>query len=536
MKRREFLQGTLTAGLGLPLVPRASGAAVSPPPSRRVRQSFELEEATVHLLQDGMTSGKWTARGITEQYLARIAAVDRNGPSLNSVIETNPDALEIAERLDQERSARGPRGPLHGVPVLVKDNLDSGDRMVTTAGSLALAGSAAPRDSTVVERLRTAGAVLLGKTNLSEWANYRSISSTSGWSGRGGLTRNPYILDHNACGSSSGSGAAGAASLAAITIGTETDGSVVCPSSICGLVGIKPTVGLVSRAGIIPISATQDTAGPMCRTVTDAALVLAAIQGADPRDAATRAIGGRAMTGYASMLRPDGLKGARLGIARRGFGLPPSVDAVLGEAIAALRQHGAVIIDPVEIPNVEKLGDPETLILDYEFKAGIAAYLATRGPGFPLKTLADLIAFNSANQAKEMPWFGQEIFERSVKCGPLTDPKYRSALAACRLYSRTRGIDGIMARHRLNALVAITAGPSWPTDLVNGDRYTGGCSSPAAVAGYPHVTVPAGWLHGLPIGLSFFGKAWSEGPLLGYAYAFEQATSQRRAPRFLPAL
>jgi amidase len=538
MKRREFLQGTFAAGVALPMVPRLSapanaGPAAAPAP---LPQSFELEEATVATLQEGMTSGRWTARSITEQYLRRIASVDRAGPSINSVIELNPDALDIADRLDQERKTKGPRGPLHGVPVLVKDNLDSGDRMATTAGSLALAGSNAPRDSTVVERLRNAGAVLLGKTNLSEWANYRSTTSTSGWTGRGGLTRNPYILDHNACGSSSGSGAAAAASLAAITIGTETDGSVVCPSSICGLVGIKPTVGLVSRAGIIPISATQDTAGPMCRTVTDAALVLAAIQGADPRDSATRAAGARAPGGYVDQLRPDGLKGARLGVVRKGFGLPSSVDPVLAEAIAALKHAGAVIVDPADIPHIAKLSDPETLILDFEFKAGIAAYLATRGPGFPMKTLADLIAFNSANHEKEMPWFGQEIFERSVKKGPLTDPKYRAAVATCRRLSRTEGIDAVMAAHRLDALIGITAGPSWPTDLVNGDRYTGGSSTPAAVAGYPHVTVPAGWVHGLPIGLSFFGKAWSEGTLIRYAFAFEQATKARRAPQFLPAL
>jgi amidase len=388
----------------------------------------------------------------------------------------------------------------------------------------------------VVERLSKAGAVLLGKTNLSEWANYRSTNSTSGWTGRGGLTRNPYILTHNACGSSSGSGAAAAASLAAITIGTETDGSVVCPSSINGVVGIKPTVGLVSRAGIIPISATQDTAGPMCRTVTDAAHVLAAIQGADPRDAATRAISRHVPTDYASMLTPDGLKGVRLGIVHKGFGLPASVDPILAEAIAALKQQGAVLVDPAEIPHIDKLGEPEGLILDFEFKAGIAAYLASRGPGFPMKSLADLIAFNNANRAREMPWFGQEIFERSVKCGPLTDPKYLAAVATCRRLSRAEGIDAVMATHRLDALVGITAGPSWPTDLINGDRYTGGNSSPAAVAGYPHVTVPAGWVHGLPIGLSFFGKAWSEGPLLRYAYAFEQATKARRAPQFLPAV
>ncbi|HEU5217537.1 MAG TPA: amidase [Gemmatimonadales bacterium] len=537
MKRREFLQGSLTAGAAIPLAARGtrSGSPV-PSTSAPLSQPFELEEATVATLREGMVSGKWTARSITEQYLARIASIDRAGPMLNAVIELNPEAPAIADRLDQERQTRGPRSPLHGIPVLVKDNLDSGDRMETTAGSLALAGSSAPKDSTVVERLRNAGAVLLGKTNLSEWANYRSTNSTSGWSGRGGLTKHPYVLDRNACGSSSGSGTAGAASLAAITIGTETDGSVVCPSSINGLVGIKPTVGLVSRAGIIPISATQDTAGPMCRTVTDAALVLTAIQGADPRDPATRAIGTRRLPDYATTLRPDGLKGVRLGIARHGFGLPSNVEPVLTEAIAALKALGAVIVDPAEIPNVDKLGDPEGVILDFEFKAGIAAYLASRGPGFPMKTLADLIAFNTANHAKEMPWFGQEIFERSVKKGPLTDPKYLAAVAACRRLSRAQGIDAIMARHKLDALVALTAGASWPTDLVNGDRYTGGCSTPAAVAGYPHVTVPGGWLHGLPVGLSFFGTAWSEGPLLRYAFAFEQATRHRRPPQFLPAL
>jgi amidase len=537
MERREFLQTAVAAGVAArapygPDVPSSVGPAVRP----AAAQAFELEEATIAALQEGMASGRWTARGLTAQYLARIAAVDRAGPSINSVLEINPDALDIADRLDQERKAQGSRGPLHGIPVLVKDNLDSGDRMATTAGSLALAGSSAPRDATVVERLRKAGAVLLGKTNLSEWANYRSTNSTSGWTGRGGLTRNPYLLDHNACGSSSGSGAAAAASLAAITIGTETDGSVVCPSSINGLVGIKPTVGLVSRAGIIPISATQDTAGPMCRTVTDAALLLAAIQGADPRDPATKAIGSHVMADYTAALRPDGLKGVRLGVVHKGFGLPPNVDPVLAEALAALKHQGAVIIDPVEIPHIDKLGDPETLILDFEFKAGIAAYLASRGPDFPMKTLADLIAFNNANSAREMPWFGQEIFERAVKRGPLTDPKYLAAVATCRRLSRALGIDAVMTTHRLDALIGITAGASWPTDLVNGDRYTGGSSSPAAVAGYPHVTVPAGMVHGLPIGLSFFGRAWTEAALIRYAFAFEQATRARRAPQFLPAL
>jgi len=537
MKRRDFLGSTLATGVGIPLI---AGASIRPPvlPSSRPPdlQAFELDEATIASLQEGMASGRWTSRSITERYLSRIAAVDKAGPTLNSIIELNPDALSIADQLDRERregKLRG-RGALHGIPVLVKDNLDTGDRMATTAGSLALSGSTAQRDATVVERLRAAGAVLLGKTNLSEWANFRSTTSTSGWSGRGGLTKNPYILDRNACGSSSGSGSAAAANLAAITIGTETDGSIVCPASICGLVGIKPTVGLVSRAGIIPISATQDTAGPMCRTVADAAAVLAAIQGADPRDPATRAGTEHPLAGLT--LARDALRGARLGIARQGFALPSSVEPVLAEAIAALKQEGAVIVDPAEIPGVAKLGDPEFDVLLYEFKAGIAEYLATRGSAVAMKTLADLIAFNTNAREKEMPWFAQEIFERAEKKGGLTTPAYRRALATCRGLSRGQGIDLVMARHRLDAIVAVTAGPSWPTDLVNGDRYTGGCSTPAAVAGYPHVTVPGGWVRGLPIGISFFGKAWSEARLIRFSYAFEQATRQRRPPQFLPTV
>lgn len=531
MDRREFLQSTVAAG-GVARLPVLKGA---PPPISAAQAAFELEEATVQALSDGMRSGRWTARGIAEQYLGRIEAVDKRGPVLNSVIELNPDALMIADALDEERKAKGPRGPLHGIPVLVKDNLDSGDRMQTTAGSLALAGTPAPKDSTVVARLRAAGAVLLGKTNLSEWANYRSTNSTSGWSGRGGLTRHPYLLDRNACGSSSGSGTAAAANLAAITIGTETDGSVVCPASICGLVGIKPTIGLVSRAGIIPISATQDSAGPMCRTVADAAAVLAAIQGSDPRDRATSKAEAH-RSDYADSLQATSLAGTRLGIARKGFGLPSNVEPVLGEAIAALKELGALIIDPAEVPNVEKLGDPELVVLDFEFKAGLAAYFAARGGSSPVKTLAEVIAFNTAHSDREMPWFGQEIMERSVKCGPLTDPKFRTALLTCRRLSRGLGIDAMMARHRLDAVVAITAGLSWPTDLVNGDRYTGGCSTPPAVAGYPHVTVPAGLVHELPVGVSFFGRGWSEAVLIRIAAAFERATKARRPPRFLPAL
>jgi amidase len=533
MDRRDFLHSAALLGAARAL---PAGGVASRALLPAAAQSFELDEATIASLSLDMASGKRTARGITEQYLARIAAIDKAGPTLNSVIELNPDALRIADRLDAERRERGPRGPLHGVPVLVKDNLDSGDQMRTTAGSLALADSRASQDSTVVANLRRAGAVLLGKTNLSEWANYRSTSSTSGWSGRGGLTRNPYVLDRNACGSSSGSGAAGAANLATVTIGTETDGSITCPASICALVGIKPTVGLVSRAGIIPISATQDTAGPMCRTVRDAALVLEAIQGVDPRDPATRRSEGHSETRYADTLRRGALKGVRLGVARKGFGLPGSVDPVLADAIAALKSLGAVIVDPAEVPNAEKLGDPEIVVLDFEFKAGLDAYLGDRGQGSGVRTLADVIAFNLRNRDREMPWFGQEIFERAVKKGPLTDPVYRKALARCRQLSRGLGIDAVMSRLRLDALIAITAGPTWPTDLVNGDRYTGGATSPAAVAGYPHVTVPAGWVHGLPIGLSFFGRAWSEGMLIGMAYDFEQEVNARKVPAFLPSV
>jgi len=532
MDRREFLLSSAAAGFAAR--PRASA---TPATGRSpAAQSFELDEITIAQLQEGMGSGRWTARGIAEQYLARIEAIDRAGPRLNSVIELNPEALAIAEQLDAERKAKGPRGPLHGIPVLVKDNLDTGDRMQTTAGSLALVGTPALRDATVVARLREAGAVLLGKTNLSEWANYRSTRSTSGWSGRGGLTRNPYVLDRNACGSSSGSGAAAAANLAAVAIGTETDGSVVCPASICGLVGIKPTVGLVSRAGIIPISATQDTAGPMCRSVADAAAVLWAIHGYDARDPATVPLRQRSFTDWSRELRPEALRGARLGVARKGFGLPDSVEPILGEALAALQRLGAVLIDPAEIPNLGKLDGPETVVLDYEFKAGLAAYLASRGPRFPVRSLADLIAYNAAQRDRELPWFGQEIFERAERRGPLTAAEYRRALASCGRLVRGLGIDALLAQHRLDAVVAITAGPSWPSDLVNGDRYTGGCSTPAAVAGYPHVTVPAGLVHGLPIGLSFFGPAWSEARLIRFAYAYEQETRQRRPPQFLPTL
>jgi len=483
-----------------------------------------------------MARGELTSRALTERYLQRIAAMDRHGPAINAVIELNPDAAAIAEQRDAERKAGTVRGPLHGIPVLIKDNIDSADRMRTTAGSLALADSTPLQDAFIVQRLRQAGAVLLGKTNLSEWANYRSTRSTSGWTGRGGLTRNPYVLDRNTSGSSSGTGAGIAADFATVGIGTETDGSIISPSAICGLVGIKPTVGLWSRAGIIPISASQDTAGPMARTVADAAALLGALVGVDARDAATATSAGRSVADYSAFLKAGGLKGARIGVARAQAGFNPDVDRVFEEAIAALKYAGAVIIDPASLPTPAQLGRAETLVLDYEFKAGLNAYLASRGPTVAVKSLAELIAWNERESAREMPWFGQEIFVRSQTCGPLSDKKYLDARATCLRLTRKDGIDAVMTKHRLDALILPSNQPAWTTDLLNGDHFTGGDTTYASVAGYPSITVPMGMVHQLPVGLSFIGRAWSEGPLLAFAYAFEQATRARRAPGYAATL
>jgi len=425
---------------------------------------------------------------------------------------------------------------LHGIPVLVKDNIDTADRMATTAGSLALAGSSASRDAFIVERLRAAGAIIIGKTNLSEWANFRSTRSSSGWSARGGQTRNPYVLDRNPCGSSSGTGAAIAANLATIGVGTETDGSIICPSALCGLVGIKPTVGLVSRSGIIPISATQDTAGPMARTVTDAALLLGVLAGVDSRDPATAASAGRGRADYTTALRPDALRGSRIGVARNMAGFHPLVDAAFNEAVAALRSAGAIIVDPADVPTVGKYDDAELEVLLFEFKDGVNAYLARRGATARVRSLEALIAYNVENAAREMPWFGQELFEQAQAKGTLSDPKYLAALASCRRLSRDDGLDAVMGQHRLDAIVAPSNGPSWPTDLVNGDRFTGGNSSVAAVAGYPSITVPMGFVHELPLGISFIGGAWSDAKLIGLAFSFEVATRARRAPKYLPTI
>jgi amidase len=533
MYRREFLRIAAlnsAAAIAHPAPARPADRAGSPIHARRF-EPFALEEVTIAELQSAMKSGKLTAVSIAKKYLTRIEEVDRRGPALRAVIEINPDALTIARALDQERKTSGPRGPLHGIPVLLKDNLGTNDRMTTTAGSLALSGSVPPRDSFVAEKLREAGAVILGKTNLSEWANFRSRRSTSGWSGRGGQTRNPYALDRNPSGSSSGSAVAVAANLCAVAIGTETDGSILSPSSFNGIVGIKPTLGLVSRSGIIPIAHSQDTAGPMARTVADAVLLL----GQDPRDRATDGSVGNAHRDYTPFLDPDGLRGARLGVARKFFGTHEAADEQMNAAIAAMKQLGATVVDPADLPSHGKFGDSEFEVLLYEFKADLNTYLAGLGAAAPVRTLHDVIEFNERSREKEMPYFGQDILVKAEAKGPLTEKAYRDALEKNRRLSRDEGIDAVLNQHQLDALVAPTTGPAHRTDWVYGDRDTGSSTSPAAVAGYPSITVPAGFVAGLPVGISFFGRAYSEPKLLQLAFAFEQATRVRQPPRFLPS-
>lgn len=493
IRRRMFLEGAAAA-----LFARAASA-----------QMPDIEEATIADL------ARFSARELTERYLARIHEVD---PALRSVIEINPDALDIAAQLD-----RGPRrGPLHGMPVLIKDNIDTAGKMHTTAGSLALVDAPTPSDAAIVERLRAAGAVILGKTNLSEWANFRSSRSVSGWSGRGGQTRNPYALDRNPCGSSSGSGAAVAANLCAVAVGTETDGSIVCPSSMNGIVGIKPTVGLLGARGIVPISHSQDTAGPMARTVRDAAILLGAL-----------AEGPHAQPDYTKFLTPGGLRGARLGVARKFYDLGPDVQRLMDACLAQMKQMGATIVDPADLPSFGKYDTNENIVLQYEFKNDLNAYLEARQTGL---TLEKLIAFNEQHRRTEMPYFEQEIFVDAQQRGNLNDVSYLSALSGNHRLARAEGIDAVIRKHKVDAIVAPTAGPAWLIDWVTGDHDTGGCSSPAAVAGYPHITVPAGFIHGLPVGISFFGTAWSEPVLLRIAYAFEQASKARRPPRLLPTV
>jgi amidase len=489
-----------------------------------------MEEYTITQLQDKMRAGELTAHRCVELYLEQIQTLD---PQLRSVVELNPDALEIAAKLDEERATGKIRGPLHGIPILIKENIDSADKMQTTSGSLALKGNFAPRDAFLVEKLRESGAILLGKTNLSEWANFRSTHSSSGWSSRGGLTRNPYALDRSACGSSSGSGAAVAANFCAAAIGTETDGSIICPAQTNGIVGIKPTLGLVSRSGIIPIAHSQDTAGPMARTVADAAILLSALTGIDQRDAATAESVGHIEMDYTVYLDKDGLKGVRMGISRNFWGFDSRVDKIMDHAVEVLRSLGAEIIDKANVDNESKYGKSELEVLLYEFQADVDAYLAGH-PDAPVKSMKEIVAYNDHEMVRLMPFFGQERMEQAMKKGPLTQPRYLKALEKNLRLSRA-GIDSVLEKHRLDALIAPTGGPAWMIDLVNGDNYRGGgFSSPAAVAGYPHITVPAGYVFGLPVGLSFFSTAWTEGKLIKYAFAFEQATHVRRPPKFLP--
>ena len=538
--RRSFFQNAILGGVAVTLsarVPALSAARENTAtPSTPEVKPFELDETTISALQDDMKSARFTARSLVEKYIARIDEIDKHGPTLNSIIELNPDALAIAESLDQERKSKGPRGPLHGIPVLIKDNIDSADKMMTTAGSLALIGSRPPTDSFVAQKLRSAGAVILGKTNLSEWANIRSSHSTSGWSGRGGLTKNPYALDRNPCGSSSGSGAAASANLCAVAVGTETDGSIVCPASSNGIVGIKPTVGLISRSGIIPISHSQDGAGPLCRTVRDAAIVLGALTGVDPQDSATTASNGKSLSDYTRFLDPNGLKGTRIGVARKYFGFNDAVDALMEQSLDALKKQGATLIDPADIETLGKFDDTELLVFMYELKADLNAYLARLGPGAPVHTLKEIIDFNERNREKEMPYFGQDLFLKAESKGPLTEKAYLDALEKNHQLARTEGIDATMDRHQLDAIVAPTGSPAWPTDLITGDHFSGGSSNAAAVAGYPNINVTAGFISGLPVGISFFGRAWSEPTLIKLAYAFEQTTLARQAPRFLPSI
>lgn len=528
LDRRDFLRlGAAVTAAGL--VPRELLA--SPP------AAFQIENAGVAELSQRMASGELSSRQVAELYLQRIESIDRGGPRINCVLETNPEALDIADRLDAERRAGKVRGPMHGIPVLIKDNIGTADRMQTTAGSLALLDARPSLDSHIVARMREAGCVILGKTNLSEWANFRSTRSISGWSGRGGLCRNPYALDRNTSGSSSGSGGAGAAALATVTVGTETDGSIVSPANSCGLVGLKPTIGLVSRAGIIPIAHTQDTAGPMTRSVADAAALLTVLAGSDPRDPATSRADVQRSRDYTAFLKNERLTGVRIGVVReRLMGYNTHADRVAEDSLKALKELGAIIIDNVKPPAglASDLGNAEYEVLLYEYKADLEAYFASI-PGAQVKTLADLIAFNDRNREREMPYFGQEIVTMAAAKGPLTTPAYRTALAKCRRIARTEGIDAMMTTHRLDALFAPTGTPAWVTDLVNGDSVGGGSSTLAAVAGYPHITVPAGFAMNLPVGVSFFGRAWSEPVLLRIAYAFEQSTKARKAPKYLPS-
>ena len=523
MDRRFFLSGSLAA-LALPAAGWAAAA------------TMPLEELTLADIAAAFADGRLTSQRLTKRYLDRIAAMNHTGPALAAVIETNPQALAIAADLDRERTANGSRGPLHGVPVLIKDNVETADPMMTTAGSLGLEGWYAPQDAPLVTKLRAAGAVILGKSNLSEWANFRSTHAASGWSARGGQARNPYALNRSPSGSSSGSAIAVSANLCALAVGSETDGSIVSPASVNGIVGLKPTVGLVSRSGIVPLSHSQDTAGPLTRTVRDAAVMLGIMAGLDASDAASVAVGDKFQHDYVQYLDPQGLKGTRLGIARKFFADNAPLNAFLDECIAKLKAAGAVIVDPADLPQHGTTSTAETEVLLYEFKADINKYLTRLPNSMPARSLADLIRFNDAQAARELPYFGQELFRQAEAKGSLHEAAYASARAACLAATRGGGIDAVLNEHHLDAMVALTNGPACFIDLVNGDADTGGCSSPAAIAGYPHITVPAGLYKGLPVGLSFFGTAFSEPMLIRLASGFEHATNARVQPRFLPSV
>ena len=540
LSRRALLRLGALAGAGASMagmggVARASSIEGAAAAISAAHAPSDWNEATIAQLQAAMASGHLRSLELVDFYLARIALLDKSGPRVNAVLEINPAARAIAKALDNERRAHGPRGPLHGIPVLLKDNIDTADRTMTTAGSIAMIGPAPAADATVAARLRRAGAVILGKANLSEWANFRSTTSSSGWSGRGGQTYCPYVQGFNPCGSSSGSGAGVSANLTTFALATETDGSIVCPASINGVVGIKPTLGLTSRAGVIPISHNQDVVGPHARTVADAAAVLGALVGVDPRDPATQASAGKFSTDYTQFLDAAGLRGARIGVARQTFtGYSAKTDAIFEEALAAMRDAGAVVVDPADIPTAQQIAtDPsEFTVLIYDFKRDLNAYLATRH-GLQVHTLADLIAANEALADRELQFFGQEVFLMAENA-TTTDQQYQDALAMSHKLSRDDGIDAVMTQLNLDALVAPTGSPSWATDLVNGDHFLGASSSPAAMAGYPSITLPAGFFNGLPVGISIFGRAWSEPKLISIAYAFEQATKVRRQPQFLP--
>jgi amidase len=535
LNRREFLCSS-ALGSGAAALGNTANARAHKGFSENGFQRFELDEMSISDFQKAFKEGETSAERIVELYLKRIEEIDRDGPCLRAILEINPEATEIAAALDRERKANGPRGPLHGIPVVVKDNFDTADQMTTTAGSMALEGSIPASDSFVVRNLREAGAVILAKANLSEWANFRSTRSSSGWSARGGQCRNPYVLDRNPCGSSSGSAVAVSAQLCAVAIGTETDGSIVCPSNANGVVGLKPTVGLVSRSGIVPISSSQDTAGPIARTVSDAAILLGIMAGVDSSDSATQTRRVPAGKDYSQTLDVAGLKGARIGIARQFFGFSQKVDRLMEEAISEMKRQGAEILDPADIPTRGKFGDSEFKVMLYEFKANLNKYLSGLSPEVRVRSLEELIQFNEEHRQIEMPFFGQEIFLEAQKKGPLTSIEYREALARNHRLARTEGIDYLMDELRLDAIAAPTGGPAWKTDLVNGDPSSGGSSSPAAVAGYPNISVPLGFVHDLPVGISFFGRAWSESTLIRIAYSYEQATQVRTPPGFLPSL